>query len=283
MIPIYKEQKEKLYLICKNARHEPPHLHRSTEIIYVTQGKIELGIGQEFFHMEQGDLAVIFPDVIHHGQVFTKEESKACYLWAAPVLSGNFENIMQRYCPQNPVIKRAHIHKECLQAIECLVRDSREKDRNFIVEQAYVQILLARSIEKLQLIEKSKTEGQDIIYQAVAYIAKNFREEISLNSMAKALGVNKYSLSRVFSGVFHSNFKQYLNEQRLNYVSNLLECTDKNITEICMDAGFESQRTFNRVFHERFKMTPREYRKICCRQYLIKDEEIYKKMQCNIN
>lgn len=269
MIPIYKEQKEKLYLICKNSRHEPPHLHSSTEIIYVTQGEIELGIGQDFFHMEQGDLAVIFPDVIHHCQVFTKEESKVWYLWAAPILSGNFENIMQKYCPQNPVIKRAHIHNECLQAIKCLLKDGKEEDRNSIVEQAYIQILLARSIPEFQLIEKKQTEGQDIIYQTVAYIAKNFREEISLESMSGALGINKYSLSRVFSKVFHSNFKQYLNEQRLNYVSNLLECTDKNITDICMDAGFESQRTFNRVFHDRFKMTPREYRNFYQEQYLI--------------
>ena len=30
---------------------------------------------------------------------------------------------------------------------------------------------------------------------------------------------------------------------------------------IYLDAGFESQRTFNRVFKDRFRMTPREYRK----------------------
>lgn len=269
MIPIYKEQKEKLYLVYKNAKHEPPHLHRTTEVIYVTEGEIELGIGQEFFHMEKGDLAIIFPDVIHHCQVFKRDESRGFYIWTASVFAGNFENIMKKYCPENPVIKKEQVHRETLLAIECLMRDSMEKDRNSIVEQAYVRILLARSIEKLQLIEKSQTEEQDIIYQAVAYIAKNFREEISLNSMANALGVNKYSLSRVFSGVFHSNFKQYLNEQRLNYVSNLLECTEKNITDICMDAGFESQRTFNRVFHDRFKMTPREYRKFYQEQHLV--------------
>lgn len=30
---------------------------------------------------------------------------------------------------------------------------------------------------------------------------------------------------------------------------------------ICLDCGFESQRTFNRVFKDRYKITPREYRK----------------------
>ena len=39
-----------------------------------------------------------------------------------------------------------------------------------------------------------------------------------------------------------------------------MECTGKSITDICLDAGVESQRTFNRVSRERYKVTSREYR-----------------------
>lgn len=35
-----------------------------------------------------------------------------------------------------------------------------------------------------------------------------------------------------------------------------LENTDHTITDIWLDAGFESQRTFNRVFREKYKVTP---------------------------
>ncbi len=44
---------------------------------------------------------------------------------------------------------------------------------------------------------------------------------------------------------------------------SLLENSGKTITDIWLDCGFESQRTFNRVFKERYKMTPREYRSKC--------------------
>ena len=40
-----------------------------------------------------------------------------------------------------------------------------------------------------------------------------------------------------------------------------LENSMDSITNICLDCGFESQRTFNRVFKDRYKITPREYRK----------------------
>lgn len=72
---------------------------------------------------------------------------------------------------------------------------------------------------------------------------------------------------------FH-HFNQYLNEQRLNYVCVHLECTDKSITDISMDAGFESQRTFNRVFRERYKMTPREYRNLYREKFVLQNEII---------
>ena len=41
-----------------------------------------------------------------------------------------------------------------------------------------------------------------------------------------------------------------------------LEYTDMSITDACLEAGFQSQRTFNRVFQEKYKMTPREYKKV---------------------
>lgn len=92
------------------------------------------------------------------------------------------------------------------------------------------------------------------------YVARNFNEEINLDKMAYDLCVSKYMLSRLFAKTFHCNFNKYVNDVRLNYAATLLESTKDSITNIGLDAGFESQRTFNRVFKERYKITPREYR-----------------------
>ena len=95
----------------------------------------------------------------------------------------------------------------------------------------------------------------------MTYLLSHFQETLTLGSVAENLGVNKFALSKIFSGVFHTNFNQYLNEIRLNYASSLLENTDMRITDIFLEAGFESQRTFNRVFRQRHGRTPGEYRK----------------------
>ena len=113
-------------------------------------------------------------------------------------------------------------------------------------------------------------EDGDVIYRMVSYVAAHFKENLSLEKLSKNIGVSKFVLSRIFSSVFHTNFNQYLNEQRLNYVCPMLEYSEIPITDICLEAGFQSQRTFNRVFQDMYRMTPREYRNRYKERYLIK-------------
>lgn len=259
MIPVYEQINDNLRIFKEKGKHIPPHLHKSIECVYVLEGGLELGIGEELYHMNEGDFAIIFPELIHHYQVFDASGAKACYLMVLPALGGNYLNELQRKCPENPIIRKEKIHPDIVYAITVLMKE--KKNTNRMIEQAFFQIILARSMPCFQLIDKEEAGSDDLVYRAVSYISANFRESISLSGMAKALGVSKYVLSRVFSKTFHRNFNQYLNETRLDYACALLQYSSETITDIAMDSGFESQRTFNRVFRERFHKSPREYRR----------------------
>lgn len=260
MIPVYEEINDNICVFHDKCKHIPPHLHKSIECVYVLEGSLELGVGQELHHMEKGDFAMVFPELIHHYQVFDKQGAKACYLMARPALAGSYMEELQKKCPENPVIQKRDLHNDILNALDMLRRD---KDSPQFIKQALFQIILARGIPQFHLVDKSEIGSDDLVYQVVSYISGHFRESISLPEMAKDLGVSKYVLSRVFSGTFHMNFNQYLNETRLDYARTLLEYSNGTIIDVAMDSGFESQRTFNRVFQDRFHMTPKEYRVMC--------------------
>ena len=268
MVPIYDEKKDKLYMIHKFSQHFPPHLHETPEFIYITDGTLELGIDEHFFHMEKGDFAIVFPNIIHHYQLFSPCTNSALYIYPVLSATGRFCSDLQKYRPINPVIKKTKIHLDVTNAILNL---NEEEKHDPVIEQAYIQLILARCMPLYELKERHAKEG-DIIYQTVSYIAAHFKENLSLEKLAKSLGVNKFTLSRIFSSVFHTNFNQYLNEQRLNYVCPMLEYSAVPIRDICLGAGFQSQRTFNRVFQETYQMTPREYRNRYKERNLIKKE-----------
>ena len=207
--------------------------------------------------MEKGDIGFVFPDVIHHYQVLTPGVNKATYLIASPFTIAKFADIMQSMAPEYPIIKAEKVEPEVYRVINAILETEQS---DITVAQAYLQIVLARCIGKLNLVEKSNVGSNDLIYQTVSYISANFKKKFSLEEMAKDLGVSKYVLSRLFN--------QYLNDVRLNYACQRLENTSDSITKICLDSGFESQRTFNRVFKERYKISPSDYRSICVKEML---------------
>lgn len=254
----YQETKEKVIFHHDNSGHVPPHIHNALEVVYVTEGTLEAGIGTARYHMKEGDIAFIFPDVIHHYQVFSGGENRAYYIQIPTDVCGIYTERIQKYYPQIPVIGKAAVGEEVCTALREL---SGIRKEDFVMAQDYVNILLAKCLPQLELLPKEHDRNDDIVYRTAAYIAANFREGLSLTSVASELGVSKYVLSRIFSGTFRCNFNQYLNGFRLNSACSGLENTNRPITEICMSSGFESQRTFNRVFKERYRMTPREYRK----------------------
>ena len=257
MILKYKETGTLFDVSYRKLHHIVPHLHNALEIVVLDKGTLEVGVGKELYHMEQGDIAIIFPDLIHHYQVFSEGDNMAYYIHISPTLCPAFADRMNNLCPDKPVIYGTQITTEIRNAINgILALDCEEA----LMAQSYAQIILAKCIPMCEMISKDSVGRDDLVYQTVAYIAAHYREEINLTDMASDLGVSKYVLSRIFSRVFHRNFNQYINDARLNYAVAYLENSNLSITEICMNSGFDSQRTFNRVFKEKYKMSPREYR-----------------------
>ncbi len=274
MLPIYENQSANLEIIYKKPEHESPHLHKSLEMVYVTSGSLEIGIGQNLFHMEKGDFAAVFPGLVHHYQVFNPSDNRAVYILVDPSLSGIYIDTLQSLSPENPVIKRKLLHPDVEFCIGNLIQntyDSLVTDETIslsndtvpsinMMNQAFVQIIMTRCFPLYKMVDRSIFDSDDLVFRSISYISAHYTEDISLTSMAKDLYVSPYTLSRLFSNTFHRNFNSYINEIRLEQATKILEYTDQTITEACMNSGFESQRTFNRVFKEKYHMSPREFR-----------------------
>ncbi|MBQ9643659.1 MAG: helix-turn-helix domain-containing protein [Lachnospiraceae bacterium] len=265
MYPAYQNSTETFEIYQRKGTHISPHVHTSLECVYVVEGSLELGIGTELYHMAQGDFALVVPGLIHHYQCFCEGKSRITFFLAALPFSGSFQSTLQTSCPVNPVIPARAVHPDIVYALRTILASSRVHRKNPIpyadvMRQAYLQIILSRALPHLKLTERPGAESDDLMYRTVSYVAEHYTEEITLTGMASDLHVSPYALSRLFSSVFHMNFNQYVNDMRLEYARYLLENTDQTITEAYENAGFASQRTFNRVFRDEYHMSPREYR-----------------------
>lgn len=84
----------------------------------------------------------------------------------------------------------------------------------------------------------------------------------SRRELAIILGTNETYLSRAVKTCTGRTLRQYVNSLRLDYsCRRLLDDPGTAITLIANECGFDSLRTYQRLFREKYQLTPSEFRK----------------------
>lgn len=92
------------------------------------------------------------------------------------------------------------------------------------------------------------------------YIKNNFNQKIMLNEAADILNMSTVSFGRLIKQRTGKTFVEFVNEVRLGYATRLLIETNKSISEICYECGFNNISNFNRTFKKKQGSTPTEFR-----------------------
>ncbi|HET9434998.1 MAG TPA: AraC family transcriptional regulator, partial [Chitinophagaceae bacterium] len=84
---------------------------------------------------------------------------------------------------------------------------------------------------------------------------------LSLQDYAKMLNLSLSSFKRHFISVYKISPGHWLQEQKLNHGYKLVVSTEKPITDIAFESGFENSTHFGHLFKKRFGLSPLKYRK----------------------
>ncbi|MGH2408627.1 MAG: helix-turn-helix transcriptional regulator [Candidatus Limnocylindrales bacterium] len=88
-----------------------------------------------------------------------------------------------------------------------------------------------------------------------------YAEPIDVRAVAAVAYVSAAHFSRSFRAVFGETPHRYLQRRRVERSMFLLRETDRSVTDICLDVGFNSLGTFSRMFREIVGETPSGYRR----------------------
>ena len=108
---------------------------------------------------------------------------------------------------------------------------------------------------------KQKAPESPAIQKAVRYINQNYYEPLSLESVARHVGLNPAYFSAAFKRQMSMGFLTYLTQYRLTQAKLLLKNSSMSIIDISIATGFENQSYFSKKFKSVVGMTPRQYRK----------------------
>lgn len=104
-------------------------------------------------------------------------------------------------------------------------------------------------------------KNQQRANQAVNYIFKHYRQNLSLEDVAQEMGMQPTYFSRFFRQTTGRRFIEFVNCLRITRACDLLAHSDMTITGIGFEVGFNNISNFNRHFMALKTTTPSDYRR----------------------
>ena len=118
-----------------------------------------------------------------------------------------------------------------------------------------------------RLLSSVRMQGEDDDAEAdqvnalVNRITRDFAQPLSAADLADELGMSESRFSRFFRRATGNTFTDFVNRVRVNRAGQLLMETDRLVTHICYEVGFNNVANFNRRFLEIKGLTPSEFRR----------------------
>ena len=98
------------------------------------------------------------------------------------------------------------------------------------------------------------------VEETLTYLETNYSNNISVQSLADSVGLNRSYLHRLFKSATGSSLKEYLLDLRIRKACSLLKSTDLPVAIISHSVGYEDTLYFSRLFKKKKGLSPSQYR-----------------------
>lgn len=109
---------------------------------------------------------------------------------------------------------------------------------------------------RLKMLQGGRREVQ----QAVIFIWEHLGGDLSVNRIAREVGLSPNYLSTEFKRTMNEGIKKYIVRARMEKAARMLRETSMMIYEIAQETGFSSYRHFTETFYAYYHMPPTAYR-----------------------
>ena len=244
------------------------HFHPEIEICYTVKSNGRRFVGNQISDYEETDL-VMFGSNLPHGFTTDVYCSQVVIQMTHDFLGKVFIN-----SPELRSIKNLFFHaKQGLEFKEYTKVKAKKIIRKLLKSEGMAQLLhlleLLQELANANDVESICSEEYALDFNEAQlgrikvvydHIIENFKKEVSIKEVADKLNISEAAFYKFIKKQTKKNYTQIINEFRINYASKLLMTSDKTISQICFESGFNNLSYFNRKFKEIMRQTPHGFR-----------------------
>ncbi len=243
-----------------------PHFHDSYLIGFTEQGVQQFHCRKALHSSTPGQAFLLEPGELHDGHAparggFTYSMLYLDPHWLERELRGLFEDATGNCQPA--FAKTLASEPELLAVIAEAFQALQSRDLR-IVRQAALDALLAKLARHLAWRPRLDSDPRMplVALRARDYLHAHMEQDLGLDELAWASGVDRFRLSRAFKAAFGIAPHAYLVQLRLARARQLL-ASGQPPTRVAMTLGFADQSHMGRWFRRAYGLTPAHYRRRC--------------------
>lgn len=122
------------------------------------------------------------------------------------------------------------------------------------------RLYLCFSLMTMNTAQK-RPNAQEHLQRALEFIHSNFSYEIGVAEIARAVGLDRTYLYRIFRRWNNTSPKEYLTLYRLQTAGKMLRDTTLSVTEIALSCGFKEVSLFDKQFKALYGASPLKFRR----------------------
>jgi AraC-like DNA-binding protein len=245
------------------------HYHPEFELTYIVKGNGYRIVGNSYEPFYDGDLVLLGSNLPHtwSGKADGEVNSDAIVIqfsseFISPFLELNESLLIKRMLESS---LRGINFEPDEQLVTKIIEITETNGVDRILK--LISILDILSKKQIKLIAPNtfhnvvSKKSEVRINKVCLFIQNNFQNKIYLKEVADLIYLTESNFCKFFKKATGKTYSDYVNEIRINEASRLLIQTDKTISQISFECGFETLSYFNRVFLNKKGITPSFYRK----------------------
>lgn len=254
----------------KSPLYETPwHQHEEIELIHCVEGYGTLFAGDYIGDYNEGDIYLFGKNMPHwfrkkeelYGNALVIQFKEG--LFGSPFLNlPELKKISKLLEKSKKGIKLEGILKEEVRSVLNIIEGQKGFEKLNSLLNALHHISVSKEYQYLNenYFENLGTKSQNKIGIIYEYSMLNFRENITLDQVAKLTNQSVPNFCKFFKKSTKKTYINFLNEIRIGHACELLKTTDLNITEICYESGFKNWSNFSTQFKKYCNISPKKYR-----------------------
>ncbi|RMD74392.1 MAG: AraC family transcriptional regulator [Lentisphaerae bacterium] len=250
--------------IVKETYTLPTHHHTYFELLYLTEGRMEVCIRNKTMRAGAGDLLVYFPFEDHTEKVFN---GVYAFTWI------RFESDLAQSSTSFPAPQQIEpvIHlpwpDRFQQLFDQMILDQQIEDPwSRLILHGHLMVFFGllqratRFMQDHQQIGIISTDNSQRIQQILAHIHENLQNDLSIRELASRAVMSESHFSHLFKEFIGVPPRQYFIYARMRKAQNLLLNSKMPIHEIAARVGYEDARYFARTFRRIVGLAPSKFR-----------------------